>query len=111
MVIYGITSKIVKGINIVEAKRNKCNYYCFCDGWKKSNREPWSKAVQCPRLKNGDTASICLDLKQKTIKFLINGDERLAFDNVKTSNDISYRLFVTLYHESECVEILDCLPL
>ena len=60
MVIYGVTSNIVQGKNIVETKNNECNYYCFCDGWKKSNCEPWSKPVVRRRLKDGDIDSINL---------------------------------------------------
>eukprot|EP01084_Bolivina_argentea_P299262 515825_1 len=54
-----------------------------------------------------DKVSLCLDLKSKQIRFLTNdNDQGVAFNNIKTGNDIKYRLCVSLYAQS-IVEIVN----
>ena len=45
-----------------------------------------------------DKVSINLDLKKKEIRFLVNDqDQGIAYQNIKTGEDIKYRLVVSLY--------------
>ena len=58
----------------------------------------------------GDTISLHLDLKQGTMKLLVNEkDGKIAFRDIKKSKAIKYRMFVqvSLNNVGDTVEIID----
>ena len=55
-----------------------------------------------------DIVSIHLNMKQGKIRFLINGkDQGIAYKHICKDQHVKYRLFATIYHEDEGVEIVN----
>ena len=105
----GIASQQIPNQDIDDCKMNNtdCNYYMFCgnnimsieDAIPEKYGRDWN---------DGDEISINLDLKQGNIRLSINGDDQgVAYDNIKQSKSIKYRLFVSLYSVKDCVELLN----
>ena len=59
-------------------------------------------------LSQGDRLSVCLDLKRKHVRFLINDKNKgIAYHNISIGHDIEYRLVVSIYFQYGSVEIID----
>ena len=59
------------------------------------------------RLGSGDSTLIHLDLSKKEVQFVVNGDQTVMFNDIKTGNDVKYRLVVTIANYQDCVEITE----
>ena len=98
--IFGITSN-QKAITFDDGV-----HYAFRScGTKSTNNQRFESYTN--EVGTGDTVSIHLDLNKAQIKLSINGKEQgIAFENIKKSKDIVYRLFVSVSHKDIIVEIL-----
>ena len=58
--------------------------------------------------KQNDKVSMILNLKSSKLTFIINDKVEInAYDNIPKSDDIKYKMFVTLLNKDDCVQILD----
>eukprot|EP01084_Bolivina_argentea_P299263 515826_1 len=99
-VIIGVTSHEVDPDTYC-SKNHSGVLYLYCnDGNRRAKGEAaytyWDNyGMKCGE---NDKVSVCLDLKNKQVKFLINDiDQGVAFENINTGDDIKYTLFVSLY--------------
>ena len=106
LIYFGIASKLSPNSHLVEVENNV--YYGFHSCAKFSHTAVGHDRYGKSGYGKGDEISIILDLTQKEIKLVINGeDQGIAFGNVQKSDDITYQLFVELWAVNDCVEIVD----
>lgn len=101
-IIIGITTQI--NPNKIYDKGQNTLCYGFCDDHKFSHNE---NSYYGKKWMIGDILTINLDLNKKQLYLLINQQNQgIAFENIKSSEKMKYRLFVSLYCIEESVEIL-----
>ena len=90
-----------------------CSYIQWGIGWTyetKNGSWPRSSANEDWMFQHdGDKVSMILDLSQSKLTFIINDKVTInAYDDIKKSDDIKYRMFVTMWNRDDCVEIVKC---
>lgn len=96
---FGITSMVETHERIWQG-----SYYLFCNGFKR-NTHQWELGEAL--FKEGQQVSLFLDLNKAEIKMSVDGgDVIVVFKNVKKSNDIKYRLVISMYSKGNAIEIV-----
>eukprot|EP01084_Bolivina_argentea_P092764 166874_1 len=82
-------------------------HYVFCTDGMIYKSDRWCGYSLLCADKN-DTISMCLDLKKQEISFSINDNNQgVAYKDIEQGDDIKYRLFVSLRHVGDSVEIIN----
>ena len=90
----------------------RCVYYAF-DGayklWKNESDEGIKLEYfrgNLPALTSGDKLSINLDLIERELRFIVNGEDKgVGFKGIQHGKDIKYKLVVKLWQKGSVVEI------
>lgn len=91
-----------KGIVRVGVMRNKHNFDYILHSSMIVTMGSWRQYFEYH-----DQISIILDLYERTVSFLINGEDKgYVYKNIEVGEDVTYRLMVELNHSDDCVEIL-----
>lgn len=108
---FGISSKQIP--NDFHEKDFKCIYYIIRNDAGKLRRSSHRRrscydSYSDTSFKTGDLISLHLNLKKRKMELMVNGKQRgIAFTNIETSQDIAYRMFVSLNKSDVTVEIMD----
>ena len=83
-------------------------YYLIHDScYKYNDSMRWIKYNDDEKIEQGDTVSVHLDLNQKQVRYFVNDEDLgVAYYNIVTREDVTYRLMVSLSAFVE-VEILN----
>ena len=71
-------------------------------------RRRWRNYGNCKKYGQNDTVSIILDLRKRTINYLVNEQNQgIAYRNIKKDDETKYQLIVALESKDDCIEIVD----
>ena len=103
-VLFGISSTVTPN---KEFEQHEGHHYVMSAGGSVFDLDD---AIQwrfyCGEITGNDNVTIHLDLKQATLKFIINGsDKGIAYNDIQKSENIKYRLLVTIRDIGDTVTI------
>ena len=83
--------------------KDKISYsYCGYDGYKHGSQSKFGEYGES--ITTGDEMCIELNIKNKSIKFIVNdNDIGIAYDKLDFSNNIEYKLIVSLYEHLDSI--------
>ena len=107
LAVIGISSKQIPNLEVDEDK-NGYHYAVLCEDGSKYLQGKSDWISYCNGIVDNDVVTLRLDLGRKEIRYLVNDkDQGIAYDDVKTGKDIKYRLFVSIYRDTDSIEILN----
>ena len=111
MLFIGITSseEMETERYICDGDGRNSSYILWAYGriWDPVNKK-WNFPKDAFKFYEGDKISMILDLSKSTLAVTINDKfTTIAYDDIRKADTIQYRMFVSIYHKDDCVEILN----
>ena len=110
-IIIGISNAHKPNIMLMDhMAENEYSYAHCCDGDtfnRYGNQWDWKKThPQHVLWWTDDKITMTLNLATAQLIFFVNDEQKIRIENIVKGNDITYRMFVSMYFVNECVQLL-----